>query len=59
MTYVPDHVEGPGAVHAPVIDEGVFEPGPLLPHEEEADLTRRVYRRRFRLSSSLHLVTAR
>ncbi len=46
VTYVPDHVEGPGVVHAPVIDESVFEPGPLLPHEEEADLQRRVYRRR-------------
>jgi dihydrofolate reductase len=46
VTYVPDHVAGPGAVHAPIIDETVFEPGPLLPHEEEAGLTRRVYRRR-------------
>lgn len=46
VTYVPDHVQGPGTVHAPAIDETVFEPGPLIPHEEEAGLTRRVYRRR-------------
>jgi len=45
VTYVPDHVEGPGLVHAPPIDETLFEPGPLLAHEEEAGLTRRVYRR--------------
>ncbi|HTQ43994.1 MAG TPA: dihydrofolate reductase [Polyangiaceae bacterium] len=46
VTYVPDHVDAPGAVHAPPIDERVFEPGPLLPHEDEPGLTRRVYRRR-------------
>ena len=48
VTYVPDHVDAPGAVHAPPIDERVFEPGPLLPHEDEPGLTRRVYRRRER-----------
>jgi dihydrofolate reductase len=46
VTYVPDHVEGAGLVHAPVIDESSFEPGPLLPHEDEPGLTRREYRRR-------------
>ena len=46
VTYVPDHVHAPGAVHAPAIDETVFEPGPLLPHEDEPGLTRREYRRR-------------
>jgi dihydrofolate reductase len=46
VTYVPDHVDAPGAVRAPPIDERLFEAGPLLPHEEEAGLTRRVYRRR-------------
>jgi dihydrofolate reductase len=46
VTYVPDHVDGPGLVHAPPIDEAVFDPGPLLPHEDETGLTRRVYRRR-------------
>jgi dihydrofolate reductase len=48
VTYVPDHVQGAGAVLAPAIDETQFEPGPLLAHEEEAGLTRRVYRRRAR-----------
>jgi dihydrofolate reductase len=46
VTYVPDRVDAPGAVHAPRIDERVFEPGPLLEHEDEPGLTRRVYRRR-------------
>jgi dihydrofolate reductase len=46
VTYVPDHVSAEGAVRAPPIDERIFEPGPLLPHEEEPGLTRRVYRRR-------------
>jgi dihydrofolate reductase len=46
VTYVPDHVDAPDAVRAPPIDERVFEPGPLLPHEDEPGLTRRVYRRR-------------
>jgi dihydrofolate reductase len=48
VTYVPDHVDArsPGAVVAPVIDEGVFRPGPLLAHEDEEGLSRRVYTRR-------------
>jgi dihydrofolate reductase len=46
VTYVPDHVHDAGAVLAPPIDETVFEPGPLLEHELEPGLTRRVYRRR-------------
>jgi dihydrofolate reductase len=46
VTYVPDHVEGPGAVHAPPIDESVFEPGPIVKHEDEEGLTRRVYTRK-------------
>jgi dihydrofolate reductase len=46
VTYVPDHVDAPGAVRAPPIDENAFEPGPLLPHEDEPALTRRVYSRR-------------
>lgn len=46
VTYVPDHVDAPGAVRAPPIDEKAFEPGPLLPHEDEPALTRRVYSRR-------------
>ncbi len=46
VTYVPDQVAGEGAVHAPPIDEALFEPGPLLPHEDEEGLSRRVYTRR-------------
>jgi dihydrofolate reductase len=50
VTYVPDHVDAPDAVRAPPIDERIFEPGPLLPHEDEPGLSRRVYTRR----SDLH-----
>ena len=50
VTYVPDHVDAPGAVHVGKIDESVFEPGPLLPHEDEPGLFRRVYTRRKKLS---------
>jgi len=48
ITFVPDHVSDPAAVHFPHIDETVFEPGPLLPHEDEPALTRRIYHRRAR-----------
>ncbi len=46
VTYVPDHVDPKGAVLAPAIDENVFEPGPIIAHEDEPGLTRRVYTRR-------------
>jgi len=46
LTYVPEHVTDPDAVKFPPIDESVWEPGPLLPHEEEPGLTRRVFTRR-------------
>jgi dihydrofolate reductase len=46
VTYVPDVVDGPDVVRAPPIDEAAFAPGPLVPHEDEAGLTRREYRRR-------------
>jgi dihydrofolate reductase len=46
VTYVPDHVTDPRAVHAPAIDETVFEAGPLVQHEDEPGLSRRLYRRR-------------
>ena len=46
VTYVPDHVATAGAVFAPAIDLRVFEPGPLLVHEDEPALSRRVYTRR-------------
>jgi dihydrofolate reductase len=46
VTYVPDHVSTEGAVFAPRIDETVFEAGPLVPHEDEPALTRRIYERK-------------
>jgi dihydrofolate reductase len=46
VTYVPDYVDGWDAVHAPSIDDGAFEPGPLLEHEDEPTLKRRTYTRR-------------
>jgi dihydrofolate reductase len=46
VTYVPDRVDTPDAVRAPPIDERIFEPLPLVPHEDEPALTRRTYRRR-------------
>jgi dihydrofolate reductase len=46
VTYVPDHVDAPDAVRFPSIDPALWEPGPLVPHEDEPALTRRVYTRR-------------
>jgi dihydrofolate reductase len=46
LTYVPEHVEDPAAVRFPEIDPARWEAGPLVPHEDEAGLTRRVYTRR-------------
>jgi dihydrofolate reductase len=46
VTYVPDYVDGLDAVYAPPIDESVFEAGPVLEHEDEPALRRRLYRRR-------------
>ncbi|HLK35112.1 MAG TPA: dihydrofolate reductase [Polyangiaceae bacterium] len=46
VTYVPDRVASPNAVLAPRIDEVEFEAGPLVAHEDEPELTRRVYARR-------------
>jgi dihydrofolate reductase len=46
VTYVPDHVLDPRAVHVLPIDLQLFEAGPLLPHEDEPGLMRRLYRRR-------------
>jgi dihydrofolate reductase len=46
VTYVPDRVTAPDAVRAPPIDERIFEPSPVVPHEDEPALTRRTYRRR-------------
>jgi dihydrofolate reductase len=46
VTYVPDYVEGRDAVYAPLIDDALFEAGPVLQHEDEPALKRRVYLRR-------------
>lgn len=46
VTYVPDHVTGGDVVRAPEIDPTVFEAGPLIEHEDEPGLKRRIYRRR-------------
>jgi dihydrofolate reductase len=46
LVYVPDHVTDPAAVKFPEIDPTEWEEGPMLPHEDEPALTRRVYTRR-------------
>ena len=46
LTYVPDHVVDAAAVTFPPIDDRVFEAGPMLAHEDEPALTRRVFTRR-------------
>jgi dihydrofolate reductase len=46
VTYVPDRVDHPDAVRAPAIDPAVWDAGPLVPHEEEPGLVRRVYTRK-------------
>jgi dihydrofolate reductase len=46
MVYVPDHVNDPSAVKFPEIDPLQWEAGPLLPHEDEPALQRRVYTRK-------------
>jgi dihydrofolate reductase len=48
VTYVPDHVEHPDAVKFPPIDASMWDEGPLVPHEDEPGLMRRVYTRRGR-----------
>jgi dihydrofolate reductase len=46
IVYVPDHVDDPTAVRFPDIDPDLWEAGPLVPHEDEPALARRVYTRR-------------
>lgn len=46
LTYVPDRIEAEDAVYFPEIDEDIWEPGALVPDEEDPRLKRRVYRRR-------------
>ena len=51
VTYVPDRVEPSAGTHAlvvrfPALDPAIWEPGPLLPHEDEPALQRRIFTRR-------------
>lgn len=46
LVYVPDHVTDRDAVRFPSIDPRIWDAGPLLPHEDEPLLQRRVYTRR-------------
>ncbi len=46
LVLVPDHVEHPEAVRFPPIDPLSWEQGPLLDHEDEPLLKRRIYTRR-------------
>lgn len=46
VVYVPDHIVAPDAVFFPPIDLTMWEEGPLLVHEDEPALTRRIYTRR-------------
>jgi len=46
VTYVPDRPDHPEVVRFPRIDPAMWEEGPLVPHEDEAGLVRRVYTRR-------------
>jgi len=46
VTYVPDPIDDPAAVRFPAIDLADWEEGPLLEHEDDPRLTRRVFTRR-------------
>ena len=46
LVYVPDHVDRSDGVMFPVIDPLEWDAGPLLPHEDEPALQRRVYTRK-------------
>lgn len=46
VTYVPDLIQDPEAVRFPPIDGSEFIAGPLMAHEEERELSRRMYIRR-------------
>jgi dihydrofolate reductase len=58
VVYVPDQILDPLAVHFPHIDPTMWDAGPLLEHEDESALKRRVYARR-RASSDATPVAAR
>jgi dihydrofolate reductase len=46
VTYVPDYVDGWDAVRVPMVDEAEFIAGPVIDHEDEPALKRRVFTRR-------------
>jgi dihydrofolate reductase len=46
VVYVPDHIDGQQAVRFPAIDPSEWDAGPLLAHEDEPLLQRRVYTRK-------------
>jgi dihydrofolate reductase len=46
LVYVPDRVDHPDAVRFPAIDESMWDAGPLVDHEDEPALKRRVYTRK-------------
>jgi dihydrofolate reductase len=46
VTYVPDRVDAPEAVRFPPIDPAAWDEGPLVTHEDDPALSRRVYTRR-------------
>jgi dihydrofolate reductase len=48
VVYVPDRVRATDEVYAPTIDLRLFEAGPVVVHEDDARLTRRVYKRKSR-----------
>lgn len=50
VTYVPEHVDHPDAVKFPAIDDATWIAGPMLPHEDEPELTRRELTRRVPLA---------
>jgi dihydrofolate reductase len=52
VTYVPDRVSHPEAVRFPAIDPQSFEEGELVAHEDAEGLTRRVFLRKDRPSTS-------
>ncbi|MET0593340.1 MAG: dihydrofolate reductase [Polyangiaceae bacterium] len=46
VVYVPDHIDDPNAVRFPSIDPAMWDEGPLVVHEDEPALQRRVFTRR-------------
>jgi dihydrofolate reductase len=46
VVYVPDHVVDAHAIHFPSIDLAMWDAGPLVQHEDEPALKRRIFTRR-------------